>query len=48
MQYCPAKASKILQNEWQCPAYTNTVFEKTLKNINGKLISLYITGYINV
>jgi len=24
MQYCPAKASKILQNEWHCPAYTNT------------------------
>jgi len=24
MQYCPAKASKILQNVWHCPAYTNT------------------------
>ena len=20
MQYCPAKASTILQNEWHCPA----------------------------
>jgi len=24
MQYCPAKASKILPNEWHCPACTNT------------------------
>ena len=24
MQYCPEKASKILQNELHCPAYTNT------------------------
>jgi len=24
MQYCPAKARKILQNEQDCPAYTNT------------------------
>ena len=24
MQYCPAKASKFLSNEWHCLAYTNT------------------------
>jgi len=24
MQYCPEKASKVLQNELHCPAYTNT------------------------
>jgi len=28
MQYCPAKASKILRNDRHCPAYTNTMVGK--------------------
>ena len=48
MQYCPAKVRKILQNEWHCPAYTNTrVGKYDINIINTPIILLHYASCLS-
>jgi len=47
IQCCPAKASKILRNEWHCPAYANTRVGKYAHYGSKPIIAIYSQAHLH-